>query len=144
MPAEMRNEQANRFPPLRFLGPSFGIGSALTTLEGGGAARRSMCFSILSLKLSPKFPVSPVSLKKIDPNTSEKTYRLYAAFLDPSWQPTHTLRRPFAAPLVDILGVFERQGLIGRRSPCGDVELTWRTLQLFSSALQGAMNVRAS
>ena len=43
-------------PPLRFLGPSFGIGRALVTLEGGGAANLSICFSILSRRLSPYEP----------------------------------------------------------------------------------------
>lgn len=43
-----RGDRTNRFPPLRFFGPSLGIGSALVILAGGGAARRSMCFSILS------------------------------------------------------------------------------------------------
>ena len=44
-------------PPRRFLGPSFGMGSALVIFDGGGAARRSMCRSILSRSSSPYAPV---------------------------------------------------------------------------------------
>jgi hypothetical protein len=42
-----------RLPPRRFLGPSFGMASAFTTLDGGGAVNRSRCFSIFSLSSAP-------------------------------------------------------------------------------------------
>ena len=45
-----------RFPPLRFFGPSFGIGNALVTFDGGGAASLSICFSIFSRNSSPYWP----------------------------------------------------------------------------------------
>jgi hypothetical protein len=42
-----------RLPPRRFLGPSFGMANAFTTLDGGGAVNRSRCFSIFSLSSAP-------------------------------------------------------------------------------------------
>ena len=56
-------ERADRFPPLLFLGPSLGIGRALTTFDGGGAVSLSICFSILSLNSSPYVPMSLESEK---------------------------------------------------------------------------------
>lgn len=56
----MVNSCTDRFPPRRFFGPSFGIGSALMTFDGGGAASLSMCFSILSRRASPNVPEAPI------------------------------------------------------------------------------------
>jgi len=49
----IRRNDTYRLPPRRFLGPSFGMASALTTFDGGGAVNRSSCFSIFSLSSSP-------------------------------------------------------------------------------------------
>lgn len=48
-----RSGRCHLLPPRRFFGPSFGMGSALTIFAGGGAARRSMCFSIFSRRSCP-------------------------------------------------------------------------------------------
>jgi hypothetical protein len=48
-----RRKDTHRLPPRRFLGPSFGMASAFTTLDGGGAVNRSSCFSMPSLSSAP-------------------------------------------------------------------------------------------
>jgi hypothetical protein len=51
-----RGECPHLRPPLRFFGPSLGIGRALTIFDGGGAVSLSICFSIFVRSSSPYAP----------------------------------------------------------------------------------------
>ena len=79
-------------PPLRFFGPSLGIGRGLTIFDGGGAMSLSMCFSIFARRSSPYEPrVSQLPFLEIVKKMW--AHHPFSFVRDPFVRPTHTSRR---------------------------------------------------